>query len=1062
MTLSEICIKRPVLTVMMSLALVLFGLVALDRLPVRELPDIDPPLVNVTTVFPGANAEVVETEVTERLEEAINGVDGIKEITSESREELSSITVEFTLARSIDVAAQDVRDRVARVRGALPDDVEDPIVAKQDSDARPMMWIALFSERYTTQQLTEIGDQYLKDGLQTVEGVSSIIFGGEKRFAIRVRLDSRLMAAHGVAVNDVGVALREQNVELPSGRVESETRELIIETKGELKSADDFAKLIVRQVDETLVRLGDIAVIEDGVEDERSIARYRSKPSVGLGIVKQAKANTIAVATGVKEELERRLPNLPAGVEVFVAYDESTFVDNAIEQVWISLFLAFILVVATIYLFLASWRSTIIPALTIPVSTIATFAVLWAFGFSVNILTMLGLVLAIGIVVDDSIVVLENIYRHIEDGKSAVEASLLGMKEITFAVIATTVALLAVFLPLSFQTTITGRLFVEFAIALCGAVIVSTFIALTLTPMACSRLLKKEEEVKFAGGLLRRVDSGLQALSKRYGETLLWSLDSRKAMVAVMLLCGLGCGVLYSLLDKEFLPEEDKGRLFCLAIAPEGATSEYTDKIVAKMEQIVASVPEVAGYFSAIALARGGPGRANEGLMFVRFKENRSRSVRDIVDGPQGIQARYFGEVEGAFGIAILPKAIGGGFAQNFQLVLQDTNLERLNDVAQAVAGELRGSGMLQNVRTTFELNKPQLDLHIDRDRAAAIGISIEEISRTLQILFGGRDLSTITRGGEEYDVVVQLDRQSRMTPEKLKSLYLRNDSGDLIQLSSLLRSKIVAGPNKIEHFMRQRSATIEGTPGGLPLGTIVDKTEEILKASLPAGMQYRWKGEADDLKESSKDSFFVLLFALAIIYMVLAAQFESFIHPLTVMLTLPLGAFGAFAGLYALSWVNQLGQGLYGWANYSPDPPAIAGLLSSIVPRIPSMSINLFSLIGMLLLFGLVTKNAILLVDFANRERGTGASARKAIERACQIRLRPILMTALATISGILPIAIGFGAGAESRRAMGVAIVFGMLFSTFLTLYVVPVAYTLFADLRRGMQTDQGEDDVE
>lgn len=1049
MVLSEICIRRPVLTVMMSLALVLFGLVALDRLPVRELPDIDPPIVNISTVFPGANAEVVETEVTERLEEVINGVEGIKEISSESREELSSITVEFTLARNIDLAAQDVRDRVARARESLPGDAEEPIVAKQDSDARPMMWVAMYSDRYSTQQLTEIGDQYLKDALQTVNGVSSILFGGEKRFAIRIRLDARKMAAHGTTVSDVEQALKEQNVELPSGRIENLNREFIVKTRGQLDDAAEFARLVVRQEGDTLVRLGDIAISEDGVEDERSIARYRSNPAVGLGIVKQSKANTIAVAKGIKAELEDRLPDLPEGVEVFVAYDESVFVESAIDQVWISLFLAFVLVVATIFMFLGSWRSTIIPALTIPVSIIGTFAVLWGLDYSVNILTMLGLVLAIGIVVDDSIVVLENIFRHIEEGKTPLEAAILGMREITFAVLATTAALIAVFLPLSFQTTITGRLFVEFAVALSGAVIVSTFVALTLTPMVCSRLLKRDERGAFADQLAQRVDTLLAAIASSYSGSLLWALSRRRLMLSLVFLSAAGSVFLYALLDKEFLPEEDKGRLFCLAVAPEGATSEYTDQVVRKMEEIVAAIPEVAGYFSAVALARGGPGRANEGLMFVRFKRDRTRSVRDIVDGPAGVQARFFGEVEGAFGIAILPKAIGGGFSQNFQLVLQSPDLKVLNAAAGDIAGRLRSAGFLQNVRSTFDMNKPQLNLHIDRDRAAVVQVPIEDISRTLQVLLGGQDLSTITRGGEEYEVIVQLDRTSRLTPGKLESVYLRNKSGRLIQLGSLVEHEIVAGPNQIEHFMRQRSATIEGTPTGMPLGEIIERTEAILDSALPSGVQYRWKGEAADLKDSSKDSLFVLLLALIIIFMVLAAQFESLIHPLTVMLTLPLGAFGAFVGLYLLSWCNKIAVSVYGWAHYGADPPVIAQVLSALLPRIPAMSINLYSLIGMLLLFGLVTKNAILLVDFANRARAEGADARAAMLSACKIRLRPILMTAFATIAGILPIAIGFGSGAESRRAMGVSIVFGMLFSTFLTLYIVPVVYTLFSDLR-------------
>ena len=1033
---------------MMNLSLVLFGLVALDRLPVRELPDIDPPIVTVNTVYPGANSRVVETEVTERLEEVINGVEGIKTMESTSREELSTVTIEFSLQRDIDLAAQDVRDRVSRVRGALPDDVDDPIVAKQDSDARPMMWVAIYSERYSTQQLTQIGDDYLKDPLQTVPGVSSVIFGGEKRFAMRIRLDSKRMAAHGVTVIDVEEALREQNVELPSGRIENLSRELIIETLGELKTAEEFSRLIVRKEGDRFIRIGDIGAAEEGVEDERTVARYNSRPSVGLGIVKQSKANTIAVAQGIKAELERQSTKLPAGIEFFVAYDESVFVEDAIEQVWFSLFFAFGLVVATIFLFLRSARSTIIPSLTIPVATIATFVVLWLMGFSVNILTMLGLVLAIGIVVDDSIVVLENIYRHIENGKKPFDAAIIGMKEITFAVIATTVSLLAVFLPLSFQTTVTGRLFVEFAIALAGAVVVSTFVALTLTPTACALLLRKDEQQE--SGFLLRFHRFLDRLSQKYCNSLHWCLAHPRTMGAVAFgTVGLSA-LFFSLLDQEFLPQQDKGRLFSLSIAPEGATSEYTDKTVQQMESIVRDVPEVAGYFSAVALPRGGPGKSSEGLMFVRFKQDRERSVDDIVGGPRGIRARFFGEVEGSIAIAIMPKAIGGGFSQAFQLVLQHQDLDELNQYASAVTGKLQQSGMLQNVRTTFQLKKPELELTIQRDRAAALGVSIQDISRTLQILFGGQDLSKLKVGGEEYDVIVQLARESRLTPSQLESVYVRNESGELIQLNNLVETRSLAGPNAIEHYNRLRSAKIEGTPTGVvALGELVDQTEKIVRETLPENTRFTWAGEAKDLKESQQSSLFVIGLAILVVYMVLAAQFESFVHPLTVMLALPLGASGALGGLYLCSLINNLGSGFYGWANYAPDPPWFASVLSSIVPRIPAMNINLFSSIGILLLFGLVTKNSILLVDFANKALAEGKNAKDAILDAGRIRFRPILMTALATIAGILPIAIGFGAGAESRRAMGIAIVFGMLASTLLTLFVVPAAYVFFDSLR-------------
>lgn len=1054
MKLPQICIRRPVLASMMNLALVIAGFVALVDLPVREVPDIDPPIVNVNTTFTGANSRTIETEVTEVIEEAVNGIEGIKRITSESREELSSITVEFELWRDVDLAAQDVRDRVARVRGRLPEDVEEPIIAKQEADARPILWVALYSDRYSTLELTDIAENVLKDPLQTVRGVSSVILGGSKRYAVRVRLDPDRMAARGIAVSDVEAALREQNVELPSGRVENIQREFTIRTLGELKTPEEYNRLIIRREGDALVRLEDIGHAEAGVEDERSVARYNSRPAMGLGIVKQSKANTIAVADGVVEELARMRPLIPEGVETFIAYDESVFVDAAIKEVWLTLGLAFTLVVLTIYAFLKSWRSTFVPGVTIPVSIISAFALVGYFGFSVNILTMLALVLAIGLVVDDSIVVLENIYRHIEMGKKPLQAAKDAMDEIAFAVIATTVSLVAVFLPLAYQRSVTGLLFTEFAVTLCGAVVVSTFVALTLTPAVAGRILKPvapQDEKPSAGSTL------LSRTTTRYLALLARCLRHPWKVLGATAVC-VGLAVFFYLqLESEFLPDEDKGRLFNLVIAPEGATSEYTDRMVKKMEAIAGDFPEIAGYFTAVALSRGGPGKASEGLMFVRFKPDRERSVQDMLAGPQGMRARFFTEIEGAFALAILPKSVGRGFDQSFQLELKSNDLDALDAFAQEIVGKLRGLGMLEGVRTTFEFNKPELQISIDRERAGALGVSVRDIARTLQVLFGGVDLSDFTRAGEQYEVIVQLEREARLTPKDLERVYVRNDRGELIQLNNVVDYSETAGPNAIFHFNRMRSASIQGTPvAGVPLGAVIEQVEQILAETMPPGFRYEWGGEAADLKEAASDTLFVLLLAIVTIYIVLAAQFESMIHPITVMVALPLAAIGAFGLLWLLSQVNALGTALYGWATYSPDPPAIAGILSSIVPRIPSMTINVFSQIGIVLLLGLVTKNSILLVEFANQEMDKGKNAFEAILSAAEIRFRPILMTAFGTITGILPIAIGFGAGAESRRPMGVAAVGGMLSATVLTFFVIPVVYVLL-DKFRSRSNEEG-----
>ncbi|MDC0357904.1 efflux RND transporter permease subunit [Oligoflexia bacterium] len=1059
MSLPEIAIKRPVLTVMMNLLLVLSGLVALQSLPVRELPDIDPPIVSVLTVYPGANAAVVETEVTERLEEVINGVEGIKTLTSRSRDEVSNIMVRFDLTRDIDLAAQDVRDRVSRVRGGLPEDIEDPVVAKQDSDAEPMMWIALNSDRHSVLELTKIADTYLKDTLQTVRGVSSVIFGGEKRLAFRLHLDPKRMAAHGVVVSDIAQALKAQNVELPSGRVENRERELTIQVLGELKSAEEFNELIVRKDGDTLVRLRDVGMATVGVEDERVIGRYNGKDAIGLGVVRQAKANTVSVAEGVKQVLEERRPFLPQGVRALVAYDKSTFIEASINQVWQTLFVAFVLVVFTIFAFLRNVRSTIVPSLTIPIATIGTFSVLMLMGYSINILTLLGLVLAIGIVVDDSIVVLENIYRHIEDGLSPREAAFKGMEEIVFVVIATTVALLAVFLPLAYQTTVAGRLFIEFALALSGAVVISSFIALTLTPMACSRLLRPAKDVKH-GRFFEWTENFFNALALRYTKGLDRVLARRKLIVSVACLSLFASFLLYSWLDKEFLPEEDKGYLLSLVIAPEGSTPEYTDRMIRKIEKISSETPEVQGIFSAVALPFNGPGEAKMGFAFMTLKDDRSRGLADIIGGPHGLGARFFGEIEGALAFPIMPKAVEFGFSQPFQLVVQHSDIEQLDEFSQKFTQILRLEGVLQNLQSSFQLNKPQLRIDIERNRAAALGVSIEEISRTLQILFGGIDVSKIKLAGEEYDVLLQLDREKRLKPDDLNDIYVRGSGGNLVQLTNVVSHKTFAGPNAIEHYDRMRSTTIEGTPVGVSMGALVERVEILLEEHLPEGFSYKWTGEAEDLKEATSNTAFVALLALLVIYIVLAAQYESLVHPFTVMLALPLGLFGGLGGLWLLDKINDVAVMFYGWANYAPDPPLFAKVVSWLLPRIPSMSVNLFSQIGMVLLFGLVTKNSILLVDFANQARARGLSAVAAMREAGAIRFRPILMTAFATIIGIMPIAIGFGAGAESRRPMGVVVVAGMAVSTFLTLFVVPVVYVMLAEFFEKLQAKRGVDD--
>jgi multidrug efflux pump len=1054
MFLSRISIQRPILATMLNLSLVLFGLISLSKLPVRELPDIDPPIVSVTTVYPGANAHVIETEVTERLEEAINNIEGIRTLTSESREQVSNITIEFDLNRQIDLAAQDVRDRVSRVRGALPEDILEPVVAKQDADAQAVLWVAMNSDRHSPLELSTIAERVVKPRFQTVSGVSSIIIGGEKRFAMRLWLDSEKMAARQVTVLDVQRALRQQNVELPSGRVENLDREMTILTRGELKSADEFNELSIRADGTSVVRLRDIGRAEAGVEDYRTVARAMGKPTVFVGVVKQSKANTVSVAKGIKDQVTQLQALVPAGISLTSTYDESVYVEKAVNEVWETLLIAFLLVVFIIFIFLRNLRATLIPTVAIPVSIIGTFAILHAFGYSVNILTMLALVLAIGVVVDDAIVVLEAIHRHIEEGMPPLQAAYKAMEEISVAIIAITLSLVAVFLPLAFQSGQTGRLFIEFAVAVAGSVVISAVVALTLSPALAARVLKPIQREKH-GFIYNSLEAIFDGMSRAYASVLRPCVRLAHAVMApigklptlirgavavliVGVLLVLSGGLVYPLfqkLEKDFLPEEDKGRLFCFMVTPNGSTAEFTDRQLRKMEAFVAEVPEIVAYAAIVAPGFSGPGQATSGILFATLADGERRSIQEIVNGPGGLRSKFIGQVEGGLAIPNIPKAIGRSFGAPFELVVQNQDLDGLNRTATDVANQLRqlkdsrGSNVLQNVRVSYEVNKPELRIGIDRQRAASLGVTVEDISRTLQILFGGVDLSRVKVAGKEYQVIAQLERASRLTPQDLDKIFVRSTSGGLIQLSSLVNRETGAAANAINHYGRLRSATISASPiPGAPLGTVVALAEQMLSRDLPAGTSYAWTGEARDLREANTEVWWIFGLALVIVYMTLAAQFESFVHPFTVILAVPLALIGAFGSLLILHYLG----------------------LTGVIQMLPSMNWNLFSQVGVVLLLGLVTKNSILLVEYANQQAEKGVDPVESMVQAGLVRLRPILMTALSTVAGILPIAIGFGAGAESRRPMGVAVVGGMVTSTILTLLVIPVVYVIFASLQK------------
>jgi len=1010
MRLSELSIQRPVFSTVMSLALVLLGVISFTRLPVREYPDVEPPVVSVSTLYRGASPSVVETEITDVLEEQFSTIDGVKSITSSSREQGSVITIEFELSRAVDEAANDVRDRVARVRGLLPREADDPIVAKVDVNAQPIIWLAFSSERHTTLELSDVADRVLKERLQRLAGVGSVFIGGERRYSMRVWLDPQRLAGRGLTTQDIERAIRAENAEIPGGRVEGHKREFAVRTRGELQTAAEFAAIVVAQRGDDVVRLGDVAAVEVGPEDERTVTRYNGLPAIGLGIVKQKEASTVAVAEEVRGALANLRAAVPAGMNLDIAYDSAAFIEDSLSEVAETLLLATGLVVLVVLLFLKSFRATVIPIVAIPIAIVGAFTFAFALGFTVNIITLLALVLAIGLVVDDAIVVLENCFRHLEMGKHRLLAARDGVNEIAFAVIATTVALVAVFVPVAFLTGSVGRLFREFGITLAVAVLISAFVALTLTPALCSLMLRRA-----AGHSRTLADRSFAAfftgLDRAYGATLRFVLRRRGLVLALSLLLVAGTGWIYSRLPRELVPTEDRGVGFGIVIAPEGATLEYTDRYQRQIEDLLLELPERRGLFSAIGLGFGGPGRVTNGFLFLNLKPRaeRERSQQEIV-------ATLFPQlfaIPGVLAFVVNPPSLGGQFSSTpIGYVLQAEDYDALNEAVQIFMSKAGALGYLVNLDSDLRLNKPQLDVAIDRDRASALGVSVTDIGTTLETFLGGRVVGEFKRGAKKYDVIAQLRPSSRATPDVIREIHLRAGNGELVQLANLVKVAETVAPKELNHYNRVRSATITANLApGVDLDTALDALDEIARHDLPSGIQHQLTGQSREYRESSGSLAFMFVLAVVFIYLVLAAQFESFVHPFVILLSVPLAVVGALVSLFVLD-----------------------------------QSMNIYSQIGLVMLIGLVTKNAILIVEFSNQLRERGSSITEAVQEASRIRLRPILMTSLSTVFGILPIAIGVGAGAESRQPLGVAIVGGVLFSTFLTLLLVPVVYSLLA----------------
>jgi multidrug efflux pump len=1004
MKLSDLSIRRPVLASMVSLALILFGAIGYTRLAVREFPDVDPPIVSVSTELPGANPQVVESAVTDILEEELSTVEGLRTLTSSSAEGFSNITLEFNLERGVEAAAQDVRDKVARIRGRLPEDVREPVVAKQEADAQPFFWLALSGENYDLLQLSDVGDRLVKSRLQTLPGVGQARIFGERRFSMRVWLSASELSARGLTVQDVQQAIRSRNVEVPAGRIESDRREFTVRSLGELKTPDEFAELVVSNTNGVLVKLKDLGRVELGAEDERSALRFKGTSAVAIGVVRQSKANIIQVADAIRQELPRIQESLPPGVKLSIAFDQSIFVSRSIREAEDTLILAGLLVVIIIFVFLRNLRATIIPGLAIPTSIVATFAIMYFLGFSINNFTLLALTLAIGIVVDDAIIVLENAYRHQEElGESPEEAAVNGTREIGFAVIATTISLVAVFTPLAFLKGSTGRLFNEFGIAVAGAVVVSGFVALTLTPMLCARILRVPQR---HGALYRVLEGGFNALAAGYSRSLRTALRHRWAVVGLVVLLTLGAALVFRTLKREFVPAEDKGWFLSIIIAPEGSSLAYTDGYQRRAEAILDKTKDVDSYFSVVNIGDG----VSRGIIFTNLVDfaKRTRPIQEIIGEVQG---NYFG-IPGVFAFANNPPAFGWGSPVNF--VIENSDFDLLvkgNDTLLARARQVKG---LLNVDSDLRVNKPELTVNFDRDRAEDLGVPVGDVATTLQVLLGGNRTSTFTRNNKQYDVIVQLDPRARATPSDMTGLYVRGRGGELVKLDALASVKEGVGARELNHFNRVRSSTITASLApGFTLGEAIDSLNRIANEVLPKGSSTALAGESRELEESGSSLYFAFLLALLVVFMVLASQFESLVHPFTVLLAVPLAVTGA---LFTL--------------------------------KLAGATLNLYSQIGMILLIGLVTKNSILLVEYINQLKERGLETVPAALEAGRIRLRPILMTSVSTVMGAVPIAFGLGAGSISRRPLGYAIVGGVLFSTLLTLYVVPAVYVIFDGL--------------
>ncbi|MFW6092701.1 MAG: efflux RND transporter permease subunit [Pseudomonadota bacterium] len=1006
------CIGRPVLTSVIWISIAIFGIYGFNQLPIREQPDVEPPIVSVNVVLMGAEPEVLETEVIEPLEEEINTIEGLKELTSTAREQVATVTAEFELWRDMDVAAQDVRDRVTRARRQLPDDIEEPVVRKLDPDAQAIMWISLLGDdRWDPVSMSDYADNEIQERLAGIRGVGQVLIGGERAYAVRVRIDPARLAAHHLTVQDVVQTIRNNNLDIPSGRIESVSREFLVKTQGQFSSAAPLNDLIITQTEEGPVRLRDVGEAVDSVLNDRQLARFTGEPTVGLGIVKQSDANAVALSSQIEARMKVLAESFPPGLSYQIATDDTTFVEENITDLQMTIILATVLVVLVVLLFLRSPSATITVALAIPTSLAAGFAVIHALGFSLNVLTMLALILVIGIVIDDGIVVLESSYRHMENGAEPKPAARTGTTEVAFPAIANSLSLAAVFIPVAFTGGMVGRYFYEFGVTVTVTVLASTATALTLTPMLCSKFLRVPQQ---RGRFFHASERAFVGLERGY-ERLLGAAFRHRVITVLIGLGALGLGVAAFLnLSTEFAPEDDRAELVVNFEVPQGATLRQTDTYAREIEQVLADMPEVRHWFQAIALARSGPGEVNKGVVFTKLtpRQERERHQQEIM---QDLRERLEAIPMGRAFVNSPGMGPGGGGAP-LQIVLQHRDLDALARHQDRVMRWMKSRPEFVDVNTDLEVNAPRAEIHINRDKASENGITIADVSNTLRYMLGEPEISQIERSSERYEVITEVAGRGNMVPSMLSDLYVRSTAGELVALGNLVDVREGIGPSAVHHFNRQRAATISAsTPPGTALGDALSLVDQFIEEQMPPELDYEVAGMAQNFQESFYYLTIALVMSVIFIYLVLAAQFESLLHPLTILMSLPLATVGAFGSLWLLN-----------------------------------MNFSVFAFIGLIMLMGLVTKNAILLVDYTLVLEARGRGIIEAAKEAARVRFRPVLMTACSTILGMMPIALGYGAGGESRSPLGVSVAVGVGTSTLLTLVVIPVVFTLFDALRR------------